>query len=152
MIEDGNAKVTVHGEEKRRLGPGDYFGEIALIAQSARTASVTAESDLTAHGMTFWDFRPLVEGHASIAWKLLQAFAKTYGPDETLGQAPTQRDEILARLRGIAAELVDLDAVRQLDDAAAEERAAHAELRAEADDLARRLAHPRRPRPPSPRR
>jgi CRP/FNR family cyclic AMP-dependent transcriptional regulator len=82
VIEDGNAKVTVHGEEKRRLGPGDYFGEIALIAQSARTASVTAESDLTAHGMTFWDFRPLVEGNASIAWKLLQAFAKTYGRDE----------------------------------------------------------------------
>jgi CRP-like cAMP-binding protein len=83
VIEDGNAKVTVHGEERRRLGPGDYFGEIALIAQSARTASVTAESDLVAHGMTFWDFRPLVENNASIAWKLLQAFAKTYGPDET---------------------------------------------------------------------
>lgn len=82
VIEDGNAKVTVHGEERRRLGPGDYFGEIALIAQSARTASVTAESNLVAHGMTFWDFRPLVEGNASIAWKLLQAFAKTYGPDE----------------------------------------------------------------------
>ena len=83
VIQDGNAKVTVHGQERRRLGPGDYFGEIALIAQSARTASVTAESDLTAYGMTFWDFRPLVEGNASIAWKLLQAFAKTYGPDET---------------------------------------------------------------------
>jgi CRP-like cAMP-binding protein len=83
VIQDGNAKVTVHGDERRRLGPGDYFGEIALIAQSARTASVTAESDLTAYGMTFWDFRPLVEGNASIAWRLLQAFAKTYGPDET---------------------------------------------------------------------
>ena len=83
VIGDGSAKVTVGGEERATLGPGDYFGEIALIAQSARTASVTAESDLTAHGMTFWDFRPLVEGHASIAWKLLQAFAKTYGPDET---------------------------------------------------------------------
>jgi CRP/FNR family transcriptional regulator, cyclic AMP receptor protein len=82
VIEDGNAKVTVHGDERRRLGPGDYFGEIALIAQSARTATVTAESDLTAHGMTFWDFRPLVEGNSSIAWKLLQAFAKTYGQDE----------------------------------------------------------------------
>ena len=79
VIKDGNAKVTVHGEERRRLGPGDYFGEIALISQGARTATVTAESDLTALGMTFWDFRPLVEGNASIAWKLLQAFAKTYG-------------------------------------------------------------------------
>jgi CRP/FNR family transcriptional regulator, cyclic AMP receptor protein len=83
VIEEGNATVTVHGEERRRLGPGDYFGEIALIAQTARTASVTAETDLVAHGMTFWDFRPLVEGNSSIAWKLLQAFAKTYGPDET---------------------------------------------------------------------
>jgi CRP-like cAMP-binding protein len=83
VIEDGNAKVSVHGDERRRLGPGDYFGEIALIAQGARTATVTAESELTALGMTFWDFRPLVEGNASIAWKLLQAFAKTYGQDET---------------------------------------------------------------------
>lgn len=83
VIQDGNAKVIVHGDERRRLGPGDYFGEIALIAQGARTATVTAESDLTALGMTFWDFRPLVEGNASIAWKLLQAFAKTYGQDET---------------------------------------------------------------------
>ena len=64
VIEDGNAKVTVHGEERAGSGPGDYFGEIALIAQGARTATVTAESDLTAYGMTFWEFRPLVEGNA----------------------------------------------------------------------------------------
>jgi len=83
VIEHGNAKVTVHGDERRRLGPGDYFGEIALIAQGARTATVTADTDMVAQGMTFWDFRPLVEGNASIAWKLLQAFAKTYGQDET---------------------------------------------------------------------
>jgi len=83
VIKDGNAKVTVHGDERRRLGPGDYFGEIALIAQGARTATVTADTDLTAYGMTFWDFRPLVEGNSTIAWKLLQAFAKTYGQDET---------------------------------------------------------------------
>lgn len=82
VIEEGNAKVSVHGDERRRLGPGDYFGEIALIAQGARTATVTAENDLTALGMTFWDFRPLVEGNSSIAWKLLQSFAKTYGQDE----------------------------------------------------------------------
>ncbi len=79
VIKDGNAKVSVHGDERRRLGPGDYFGEIALISQGARTATVTAESDLTTLGMTFWDFRPLVEGNASVAWKLLQGFAKTYG-------------------------------------------------------------------------
>jgi CRP-like cAMP-binding protein len=78
VIEDGDASVTVHGDEVRRLGPGDYFGEIALIAQSPRTATVTAETDLKTYGMTFWDFRPLVEGTPGIAWKLLQSFAKQY--------------------------------------------------------------------------
>ncbi len=82
VIRDGNAKVTVGGEERRRLGPGDYFGEIALIARSARTATVTAETDVTCLGMTFWEFGPLVQGNASIAWKLLQAFANTYGQDD----------------------------------------------------------------------
>ena len=78
VIEDGEAVVTVAGEERRRLGPGDYFGEVALLNESARTATITAESDLRCYGMTSWEFRPLVETHGSIAWKLLQAMSKTY--------------------------------------------------------------------------
>jgi CRP/FNR family cyclic AMP-dependent transcriptional regulator len=78
VIEDGEAKVTVHGNERRRLGPGDYFGEIALLTDRPRTATITAESELRCYGMTSWDFKPLVETHGSIAWKLLQAMAKTY--------------------------------------------------------------------------
>ena len=76
VIEDGQAKVTVHGDEVRTLGPGDYFGEVALITHGARTATVTAHTELKTYGMTFWDFRPLVEQTPSVAWKLLQAFAK----------------------------------------------------------------------------
>jgi CRP/FNR family cyclic AMP-dependent transcriptional regulator len=78
IIESGEAKVTVGGEERRRLGPGDYFGEVALLNESARTATITAESDLKCYGLTSWEFRPLVETHGSIAWKLLQAMSKTY--------------------------------------------------------------------------
>jgi CRP-like cAMP-binding protein len=78
VIEDGEAKVTVHGDEVRRLGPGDYFGELALISQGARTATVTANTDLKTYGMTFWDFRPLVEDTPGIAWKLLQGAVKQY--------------------------------------------------------------------------
>jgi CRP/FNR family transcriptional regulator, cyclic AMP receptor protein len=78
VIEDGEAKVTVHGDEVRRLGAGDYFGEIALISQGARTATVTADSELKTYGMTFWDFRPLVEETPGIAWKLLQGAVKQY--------------------------------------------------------------------------
>ena len=76
VIEDGSAKVTVAGKEIRTIGAGDYFGEIGLIADIDRTATITADTDLRCYGMTFWDFRPLVESNASIAWKLLQAMAQ----------------------------------------------------------------------------
>jgi CRP/FNR family cyclic AMP-dependent transcriptional regulator len=76
VIEKGEARVTVHDEERAHLGPGDYFGEIALITESDRTATIVAETDVRCWGMTMWDFRPLVESNASIAWELLQALAK----------------------------------------------------------------------------
>jgi CRP-like cAMP-binding protein len=75
IIGEGTAKVTVRGEERGTLGPGDYFGEIALIDEGARTATVTAESDMTTYAMTFWEFRPIVETDARVAWKLVQALA-----------------------------------------------------------------------------
>lgn len=76
VISEGTATVTVSGEPRGSLGPGDYFGEIALIDEGARTATLTAESDMTCYGMTFWEFRPIVESDARIAWKLLQALAR----------------------------------------------------------------------------
>jgi CRP/FNR family transcriptional regulator, cyclic AMP receptor protein len=78
VIEDGQAKVTVGGQDRRTLGPGDYFGEVALITHGARTATVTADTELKTYGMTFWDFRPLVEETPGIAWKLLQSAVKQY--------------------------------------------------------------------------
>lgn len=76
VIESGDAVVRVHGNERGRLGPGDYFGDIAMIDQRERTATIEAQSDLKCYGLTFWDFRPLVESDARIAWPLLQAMAK----------------------------------------------------------------------------
>jgi CRP/FNR family transcriptional regulator, cyclic AMP receptor protein len=76
VIESGEASVSVHGAERAKLGPGDYFGEIALIDDGARSATVTADSELRCYGLTSWEFRPLVEGNASIAWKLLETMAK----------------------------------------------------------------------------
>jgi pyruvate,water dikinase len=75
MIDSGEATVTVHGKERTTLGPGDYFGEIALIDEGPRAATVTAKTDLVCHGLTFWEFRPLVEGNGKIGWKLLQSLA-----------------------------------------------------------------------------
>jgi CRP/FNR family transcriptional regulator, cyclic AMP receptor protein len=77
VIAEGTASVDVHGEERGQLGPGDYFGEIALIDdQARRTATITAETDMTCYGLTSWNFRPLVETNAEIAWKLLQVMAR----------------------------------------------------------------------------
>ncbi|HEV8251226.1 MAG TPA: cyclic nucleotide-binding domain-containing protein [Gaiellaceae bacterium] len=82
VIEEGQAKVDVGGQDVRRLGPGDYFGEIALIADSPRTATITAETPMLALGLTSWEFRPIVETNASIAWKLLEALAKKFHETE----------------------------------------------------------------------
>ena len=75
VVEEGEADVTVGGETKGSIGPGDYFGEIALINESPRTATLTARTDMVCYGMTPWDFRPLVESNSAIAWKLLTAMA-----------------------------------------------------------------------------
>jgi CRP/FNR family cyclic AMP-dependent transcriptional regulator len=76
VVEEGQADVNVGGEAKGSVGPGDYFGEIALINESPRTATLTARTDMLCYGMTPWDFRPLVESNSTIAWKLLTAMAQ----------------------------------------------------------------------------
>ena len=76
VIESGQALVSVEGETRRELGPGSYFGEIALIDGGLRSATVTAVTDGKMYGMTSWQFRPLVEDNASIAWPLLEAMAR----------------------------------------------------------------------------
>jgi CRP/FNR family transcriptional regulator, cyclic AMP receptor protein len=75
IVEEGSADVSVDGERRGSIGAGDYFGEIALLTGSDRTATITATSDMVCWGMTPWDFRPLVESNSTIAWKLLTAMA-----------------------------------------------------------------------------
>jgi pyruvate phosphate dikinase-like enzyme/cyclic nucleotide-binding protein len=76
IIDSGQATVSSKGVTLANLGPGDYFGEVALIDGGPRSATVTAATDLVCYGLTFWEFRPLVERNGTIAWKLLQAMAK----------------------------------------------------------------------------
>ena len=76
VIESGEAVVSVGGRPRATLTAGDYFGEIALIDEGARSATVTASTDLVCYGLTYWEFRPLVQRNATIAWNLLQTLAK----------------------------------------------------------------------------
>jgi CRP/FNR family transcriptional regulator, cyclic AMP receptor protein len=85
IIEEGEASVTIGGEERGTLKAGDHFGEIALIDDGARTATVTATGPLKAYGITAWEFRPMVEQNAGLAWKLLQELAKRLRDAELRG-------------------------------------------------------------------
>jgi CRP/FNR family transcriptional regulator, cyclic AMP receptor protein len=77
VIGEGNATVGVGGEIRSTLGPGDHFGEMAVIdEESVRSASVTAATDLRAFALAPWEFRPFVEEHPELAWKLLQTLAR----------------------------------------------------------------------------
>ena len=76
VIADGEAAVSIGGQEVSRLGPGGHFGEVALISDRIRTATVTALTDLHTYVMTVWDFRSFVQSDAEVAWKLLEQLAE----------------------------------------------------------------------------
>jgi CRP/FNR family transcriptional regulator, cyclic AMP receptor protein len=79
VIESGEALVTVEGQPRATMTAGHYFGEIALLLGSSRTATVTASTNLRCYALTPWDFRTLVEGFPSIAWKVMQSMAARLG-------------------------------------------------------------------------
>jgi CRP-like cAMP-binding protein len=72
VIVEGRAGVSVHGQPVRTLGPGDYFGEMALIDHSYRSASITAETELRCLMFVTWVFRPFAMEHPESAWALLE--------------------------------------------------------------------------------
>ena len=75
IVAEGEAAVSVDGEEVARIGPGGHFGELALINEDARTASVTAVTLLRCHVIAFWDFRKFARDNPDVAWRLLQHVA-----------------------------------------------------------------------------
>jgi CRP/FNR family cyclic AMP-dependent transcriptional regulator len=75
VIESGTAKAK-HGDLViGELGPGSSFGEVALIDEGPRSATVEAESELKCWGLSAWEFRPLAETNATIAWNLARIVA-----------------------------------------------------------------------------
>jgi CRP/FNR family transcriptional regulator, cyclic AMP receptor protein len=76
VIMEGQAAVTVSGRPARTIGPGDYFGEMALIDRSYRSATITAETELRCLLFTAWVFRPFAIEHPETAWALLEMMVK----------------------------------------------------------------------------
>ena len=76
VVLEGELSVVVGGEEVRRLGPGDHFGEIALLVPEAkRTATVTAATPVRVGGLSQWNFKGFVDEHPETHWPLLVTLA-----------------------------------------------------------------------------
>jgi CRP-like cAMP-binding protein len=75
LILEGECRVTIGGRTKAKLGPGDFFGEVALLDGGPRTATVTATTPVKLVGITAWVFRGLLMEHPTIALKTLEGVA-----------------------------------------------------------------------------
>jgi CRP-like cAMP-binding protein len=72
VLADGEATVSVGGNVLATLKPGDHFGELALVGEGERTATVTATTDLRVLEIPFYDFRDFALANPDVTWKLLQ--------------------------------------------------------------------------------
>ncbi|TMB95320.1 MAG: cyclic nucleotide-binding domain-containing protein [Chloroflexi bacterium] len=76
VILDGEAEVATPDGRHRRLGPGDHFGEMALLDHQGRSASVTAHTDLVAAAVPEWGFKPFLQDHPEVTYRLLETMSR----------------------------------------------------------------------------
>lgn len=77
FIVSGTATVAVDGATRRVLGPGDYYGEVALLSDDGtRSATVTADTDLQCMAMTAWQFRAFLKEHPDISWQIISTMGR----------------------------------------------------------------------------
>jgi CRP/FNR family transcriptional regulator, cyclic AMP receptor protein len=76
LILEGRAAVTVGGKQRRTLVSSEYFGEMALLDGEARSATVTALTDLRTYSLASWDFMGLVDTEPRIARKIFVALSR----------------------------------------------------------------------------
>lgn len=84
ILIEGEADVKKRSRRVNTLGPGDFFGEIALVTQRPRTATVVATAPVRALVITDRSFRSLLEHQPAIQGKVMSALAARLGPDENL--------------------------------------------------------------------
>jgi CRP/FNR family transcriptional regulator, cyclic AMP receptor protein len=80
VLLEGEADVTQGEELINHLGPGDFFGEIALISHGPRTATVTTTTAVRALVVTERSFHRLVEQHPQLQMKVLEAAVERLNP------------------------------------------------------------------------
>ena len=81
VLLEGEAEVTKDGATINRLGPGDFFGEIALVSDSPRTATVTATTPVRTLVVTATSFKRLLDDQPEIQRKVLVQLAERLAPE-----------------------------------------------------------------------
>jgi CRP-like cAMP-binding protein len=76
IITEGTVSVQTVQGKTRKLGPGDSFGEMALLDQEGRSATITADTDVTLATIPEWNFKPFLKEHPEIAYRLLQTLSR----------------------------------------------------------------------------
>ncbi len=76
IITDGTVTVKTVTGKSRKLGPGDSFGEMALLDQEGRSATITADTEVTMASIPEWNFKPFLKEHPEVAYRLLQTMSR----------------------------------------------------------------------------
>ncbi|HKH89075.1 MAG TPA: cyclic nucleotide-binding domain-containing protein [Acidimicrobiales bacterium] len=83
LVRAGAARCVRNGRKVATFGPGDFFGETALLTNAPRTATVTVVSDMTVIVFSRREFSSLLNSSPQIARKLLKALAEREGKSES---------------------------------------------------------------------
>jgi CRP-like cAMP-binding protein len=76
VITEGTVTVRTVQGKARKLGPGDSFGEMALLDHAGRSATVTADTDVTLATIPEWNFKPFLKENPGVAYSLLQILSQ----------------------------------------------------------------------------
>ena len=76
LILEGEAEVTTPDGRSRLLGPGDHFGEMALLDQGGRSSTVAATTDLVVAAIPEWHFKPFLMEYPEVAYRMLQTLSR----------------------------------------------------------------------------
>ena len=92
VIAEGEAAIIVDGARADTLGPGDHFGELAMISQRERMATVEALTPMRCYTVPFWDFRAFAKKNPDVMWKLLQHVAGILLKEQSHRAAQTESE------------------------------------------------------------
>ena len=76
VILDGTVTVSTVQGKARKLGPGDSFGEMALLDHEGRSANIRADTDVSLATIPEWSFKPFLKEHPEVTYRLLQVLSQ----------------------------------------------------------------------------